>query len=123
MTINKKNSGPPKGVSYKTQLYIYLIRNEYTGYTKIGISKDPKSRLSTLQIGCAYELTLVKSYKTDFAFKIENILHRHFKQVNLKGEWFNLFIEDFDTIDSIIKTSEENLKFLNENKDEKSDRL
>lgn len=70
---------------------IYLAIDENTGYYKIGWSKNPSKREKTLQS----EKPTIKFLKTiDGRIKDESYLHKAFANKRIRGEWFNLDIED-----------------------------
>ena len=80
--------------------YVYLIGeigNE--GRYKIGSTraKDVNKRLKQLQTGNSSELYIKESFETEYPFKIEKMLHNHFKSSNLMGEWFELSESDVET--------------------------
>jgi predicted GIY-YIG superfamily endonuclease len=89
---------------------VYLIRGN-DGKYKIGIAKNPKKRIKQLQTGNSDELTLIETYPSENASKIESALHRQFSHVKLNGEWFDLsikeesqFIKNCENIDKTIIT-------------------
>jgi len=63
----------------------YLIKDELTGYYKMGISKRPIQREKTLQA----ERPVIKLVKI-FDKNVENHLHYKYRRERLRGEWFNL---------------------------------
>lgn len=65
------------------------------GYTKRNVS----SRIKELQTGNSNEIEMLWSYETQWATKIESLLHRKYNYKRLKGEWFKL---DSDDIENII---------------------
>lgn len=71
---------------------VYLIRGNDSNY-KIGIAKNPKQRLKQLQTGNSDRLTLVETYQSEFASKIESALHHQYSYARNEGEWFDLSIE------------------------------
>ena len=73
--------------------YVYLIGEiDNKGRYKIGSTRAKKvtTRLKQLQTGNASELYIKESYETEHPFKLEKMLHNHFKSSNLNGEWFEL---------------------------------
>jgi hypothetical protein len=82
-------------------------------YVKIGVSKNIKKRLFDLQASNPYKLILVKFFKTSDCFNLENILHKKFKHLREKGEWFRYteeikqFLSLNIPIEEIIKNNEE----------------
>jgi hypothetical protein len=78
--------------------YIYIIRCIDTDYRKIGIANNPHERLSELQTGCPFELKIERLYTYKQARKLEQLLHSALAIHNVRGEWFNISIEDVDSI-------------------------
>lgn len=92
--------------------YVYLIQSTDNGYYKIGISKNPQKRIKQLMTGNSSPLKLIESYESEFANKIERVLHRRYSHLNKEGEWFELSIlDEIQFIDS-CKNIEANFKFL-----------
>jgi hypothetical protein len=87
---------PTSKIKDKTPLVdlqiLYLIRSGNA--LKIGITKDLKARLSSLQISSPYKMSLITTYSPtqNTAFNIEQSLHKYFKDFRLYGEWFNIDI-------------------------------
>jgi len=65
---------------------IYFIQQEGGGPIKIGHSRDIKLRLSKLQSGYPYKLTLL-GYVRGGCYE-EKRLHKVFRKHRLNGEWF-----------------------------------
>jgi len=86
------------------QQCVYVFYNKNTGFFKIGISKEPKTRLRHIETnsGCDLELILsiIPEYKTivEAPKTIESILHSYFRKKNHRGEWFKLDINDLEKI-------------------------
>jgi hypothetical protein len=70
--------------------YVYLIYCEGNSLFKIGVSKNPKSRLKQLQTGSGLKLSLLQSYPSVYAHKIESSFHNRYSYLKTSGEWFNL---------------------------------
>ena len=87
----------------KKRGFLYLIRDEFTGYIKIGISLNPNKRIKQLQTGNSNELTLIYSIQTEYYIKLESTLHRHYKHLNIHNEWFDLTINELNDIESVIQ--------------------
>ena len=69
--------------------YVYLIGEiGKEGIYKIGSTraKDVNKRLKQLQTGNSSELFIKESYKTEHPFKLEKMLHNHFKSSSLIGD-------------------------------------
>lgn len=69
------------------QGFVYLMRNRRNGLTKIGFSKDPKYRESTLQSE-EPEVALLSAWRGTRATEEE--LHEQFSKARVRGEWFEL---------------------------------
>ena len=77
---------------------IYFVRAEATPYVKIGYVKTAKTKVSTsrainkriseLQVGCPYELTLLRTADGELAE--ETALHNKYSTRKVRGEWFCL---------------------------------
>ncbi len=70
--------------------YVYFITDSH-GHIKIGKTDDVVKRLSELQTGNPFKLSIILTImlKTiEDAFSLENALHRKFKDYQLEGEWF-----------------------------------
>lgn len=66
---------------------VYFIRNTRTGSYKIGISENPKKRLSELQV--ANEDTLeIAATIANAGVEEEKLLHANWGYLRLRGEWF-----------------------------------
>jgi hypothetical protein len=66
--------------------WVYFIREAHDGLIKIGRSSwHPSQRLQELQVGCPQELTLL-AYVHGKEFEGE--LHRRFRHLHHRGEWF-----------------------------------
>ena len=86
--------------------YVYLIGeigNE--GRYKIGSTraKDVNKRLKQLQTSNSSELYIKESFETEYPFKIEKMLHNHFKSSNLMGEWFELSESDVEAFKGVCE--------------------
>lgn len=66
---------------------VYFIGNS-NGQVKIGYSKDPPSRISTLQTASPHPLKLLAVRPG--GLDVETGLHRKFADCRLEGEWFQL---------------------------------
>ena len=73
----------------KGEHYLYLIKMSGTSWVKIGISNNYKNRLKNLQTSSPKTLKLVAVIKTDYATIYEKILHCHYNNLKMQGEWFN----------------------------------
>lgn len=68
---------------------VYVIQHEL-GLYKIGISQNPKKRLSGLQTGSPFKLSLVQTENPVDAGRVEKYLHDKLSRYHFRGEWFDL---------------------------------
>lgn len=75
--------------------YVYLICDPANDTYKIGVTRNINSnRIKKLQTGNSTELHIVKTYKCDYPFRMEKMLHLHFQSKHELNEWYNLNIDD-----------------------------
>ena len=74
---------------------VYLLRNVDTNRIKVGVSKDIKGRLKTLemQAGCRIELIQLTIPMYNY-MNIERSLHKTHQSKRHIGEWFNITKEE-----------------------------
>lgn len=90
---DKKVTVPRKG----RPGHVYLV--ECNGAYKIGIAKDLKARISSMQSGSPLPLTLIHSIQTPEMEILEAKLHNHFAHKRFElGEWFDLDTSDVEYI-------------------------
>lgn len=73
--------------------YVYIIKcNNGKNYPiKIGVADNPEKRMSELQTGSPYGLTLLSKIEMpsrQAAYDLECWLHKRFKSAQMNGEWF-----------------------------------
>jgi hypothetical protein len=68
--------------------WIYFIRCHHL--VKVGTAKNVATRLTMLQIGCPYPLTLLGSLPSADAKQDEAALHDLFQRYHERGEWYEL---------------------------------
>ena len=98
--------------------YVYLIgEKDSIGKYKIGSTKakDINKRLKQLQTGNSSELYIKEYYETEHPFKLEKMLHNHFKSSNLIGEWFELSESDTEAFKGICEEKEKTIEALKDN--------
>tara|TARA_R110000803_G_C11920573_1_gene314285 strand:+ start:54 stop:842 length:789 start_codon:yes stop_codon:yes gene_type:complete len=78
---NKQNTKAKGILKQKT----YILKDNNTGYYKIGKSNNPLNREKTLQSEKP-TYTLIKTFKNN----IEKDLHNKYKKERIRGEWFNI---------------------------------
>ena len=98
--------------------YVYLIGEmDNKGRYKIGSTKakNVNKRLKQLQTGNSSELFIKESYETEHPFKLEKMLHNHFKSSNLIGEWFELSESDTEAFKRVCEEKEKIISSLKNN--------
>lgn len=82
--------------------YVYFVKPVCAeGPIKIGCSRYPSARISTIGLWSPVRLELVASAKGSFAH--ENALHRKFAAQRLHGEWFEYSASLGLIIDHVVK--------------------
>lgn len=90
----------------KKQLtFIYLMIDKNTGYYKIGRSKNPKIRETTLQ---SEKPTIEMIFSVESKMSDEKVLHDLFKDKRIRGEWFDLSGSDINKIKEYLEKSHTN---------------
>lgn len=80
---------PMDDIEEKPKGYVYVI--SYDGMTKIGISVNPKTRISSIQT--ANPILFQEYYvseSTEMYQEIEKEMHTFFNGKKIKGEWFDI---------------------------------
>ena len=93
INLDKETAKPP--------CYIYFILNYDSQAVKIGIAKNVKRRLASLQTSSPSKLELlgiIKTKSVNNARKIEKSLHEKFAENRIRGEWFKTNVELLDYI-------------------------
>ena len=96
--------------------YVYLICDPSNDRFKIGVTRNLKSnRVKKLQTGNSTELFIRDIYETEWPFRLESMLHQHFKNKHVLNEWFELDVNDVICFKGICKTLENTIKVLSDN--------
>lgn len=77
---------------------VYVLITKDFEYIKIGTALDIKKRMSNIQSGCPFDLTLWIAIATPLARGIESGLHDVFCDYQLRGEWFHLPKDQLDLL-------------------------
>ena len=87
--------------------FVYLAQASQTRWCKIGMSKQPYKRMSSLQTGTPLEITLIHRVFTFDMVALEKSLHDYYAAYSLRGEWFDLpaeCIREFPAIANQLDT-------------------
>jgi predicted GIY-YIG superfamily endonuclease len=94
---------------------VYLLKSDYTGYYKIGVSKNPAKRIKQLQTGSSEDIRLIYSYSSEIPYKLEMALHNFYSMYNVNREWYNLSLENELEFPELCISTERNLKLVFDN--------
>lgn len=91
---------------------VYLLKSDYTGFYKIGVSKNPAKRVKQLETGSSDNIAIIHVFTTEIPHKVETALHNFYALYKINREWYDLPIEDhFDFLEN-CKKIEKNLKLV-----------
>lgn len=83
-----------------TKQHLYFIYCPTTGLVKIGKATHVRSRLSQIQTGCPTELEVLAVIR--YYGDLEETIHKDFRHLNTRGEWF-IFTKEIDIfIDELL---------------------
>lgn len=88
---------------------VYLMKS-LEGY-KIGIAKDPLSRLNSIRTS-APSIEMIHTFEADDYRMAEDLLHKEFQTKHINGEWFDLSDSEVEDIKFI--SGFKNEKFIKE---------
>jgi len=92
------------------QHFIYAIGHPH-GFVKIGHSSDPQRRLSGIQTGSPYRLWIIVQVPSRNPEAVEEQLHSRFENKQVRGEWFELSNNDYDTLSDLVKMANSDRSF------------
>ena len=96
------------------QAYVYIIKVSSEGIYKVGVSKNVKRRVKQLQTGNPEPIEIVKTFLSNYPYKIESVLHRRFKINHVHGECYYLSKQDIENFEENCALSERNFGILEE---------
>lgn len=70
--------------------YVYIISLKDTSLYKIGVSRQPTSRLKHLQLSSPHTLEIVFAKQSHSPYLVEFCIHEMFKANQKTREWFDL---------------------------------
>jgi hypothetical protein len=89
---------------------VYVIEANGSDYIKIGYAKTIKQRLSNIQNGCPYKLTIWLGIFTPRFKEIERYLHSKFNHCKVRGEWFAPTDNDLDELCNFFAQTNAHIK-------------
>lgn len=75
---------------------LYVFGSDADKHVRIGVSRDPAKRLSSMQTGNPYKLKILLLHPADDP-ALEADVHRHLALFRVNGEWF-----DFGAADPVV---------------------
>ena len=72
-------------------MFVYFVQAGSRGAIKIGIARNIKKRMDTMQTGNPFKLNLLAAIPCENRLQaqyIESSLHRFFAKQKVRGEWF-----------------------------------
>ena len=101
---------------YKMNGFVYLIADTINETYKIGKTKnDVNKRLKQLQTGNSSELILIDTFKTDYPYRLESILHNKFRHKQIQNEWFALDNNDVINFKKICQETNDLILLMKDN--------
>lgn len=91
---------------------VYLLKSDYTGYYKIGVSKNAAKRVKQLQTGSSENIEVVFTYDSELPYKLETTLHNYYSAFQVNREWYNLSLENELEFLKLCEQFERNLKLV-----------
>ena len=93
--------------------YIYLLESHNNEH-KIGVTNNIDKRIKSLNTGTANNLILLKSFNSEYPFKVEKMIHKTFNKKKINREWFKLSIDDINKFEPLCFEFENRFKILSE---------
>jgi len=91
---------------------VYLLKSDYTGYYKIGVSKNTPKRVKQLQTGSSENISVVFTFTSEMPYKLETALHNFYSPYKVNREWYNLSLENELEFLELCEKTEQNLKLV-----------
>lgn len=92
-----------KRINYRKG-YIYLLRAIAPhNYYKIGLSKDPATRIESMGVKLPFPIEPIHTFPTNDMYRTEKALHEKYADKRVNGEWFELSPEDVAGICAITE--------------------
>lgn len=88
--------------------YVYILKVSSDGIYKIGVSKNVERRVKQLQTGNAEPIEIIRTFLSDYPYKVESVLHRKFQREHVHGECYYLSEKDINSFEdycSILETN------------------
>lgn len=96
---------------------VYLLKSDYTGHYKIGVSKNAAKRVKQLQTGSSENIEVIFTFMSEMPYKLETALHNHYSMFKVNREWYNLSLENELEFLKLCEQIDRNLKLVFDNKE------
>lgn len=106
--IGGKNCLRKLAASKVSEAYVYLIKIEGHDKYKIGVSSNPKKRLSNISSYLPFGIHILSINFIKNAYDFEQSLLDKYSNKLIKNEWFNLAIEEAKEIMILLHNTEVN---------------
>lgn len=94
--------------------YVYILRVSSDGIYKIGVSKNVEKRVKQLQTGNPEPIEIVKTFLSEYPYKVESVMHRRFNRNHVQGECYYLSEQDIETFEESCKVCETNFSIMDD---------
>lgn len=91
--------------------YVYFIRSQQNKVMKIGMAKDPFSRMRSIQTGHSDQLFMWATILSRKKNTLEKDLHEVFKKQKIRGEWFEYNHSTYEKIRWFCRTRNLEIQF------------
>ena len=97
-------------------MIIYLLCTNFSGelHYKIGHTKNLAKRIKQLSTG-NIDISVIYSFESKWATKIESAMHRKYDIYRIGGEWFKLKPEHIETFLHDCQSIHDSLDYLSKN--------
>lgn len=83
--------------------YLYVLNIENTSHYKIGVSSNPKRRISDIRSSCPYNIDILFLEFYSHVYELEGMIHEELKNNEMRHEWFDLDSDKFKSLNTILK--------------------
>ncbi len=101
-------------LNMREKSFVYLLKVSNEGIYKIGVSKNVEKRVKQLQTGNPEPIEILKSFLSQYPYKLESVLHRRYNYNHVQGECFYMEQKDIDNFEEDCLILETNFKILDE---------
>ena|SRR5687767_13808899 len=70
--------------------YVYFIQNKFSGFIKIGRTKNIERRIAIFTKMFSFPIQVIQHIRTLNYERIEKSFHNYYSKKRVRGEWFNL---------------------------------